>query len=170
VNLQEAIAVALEFEKRVRDHYLRSAQAISDPKGRRVFATLAEEEQAHVDYLDRCLVNWKKIGRIPDMPLKSVLPTGVKWIEEEKKSRPARKDERRASEADLEALKAALRYERESDTFYHELVSELPGADHRLFDKFLSIEDGHLALVQAQLDALQGRGFWFDISAFLQDG
>lgn len=170
MNLQEAIVVALEFEKKVRDHYLRSASDIADPRGQRVFATLAKEEQAHVDYLDRCLAHWKKTGKVPDVPLKSVLPAGVKWVQEEKKSRPARKDERKASEADVEALKTAVRYERESDTFYHELVSELPKADQRLFEKFLRIEDGHLALVRAQLDAVQSRGFWFDISAFIQDG
>lgn len=170
MNVQEAIAVALEFEKKVRDHYLRGAEDIADPKGRRVFATLAREEQAHVDYLDRCLAQWKKSGKIPDVPIESVLPSGVKWVEEERKSRPARRGVRAASEADLEALKTALRYEKEADAFYHELVSELPKPEQRLFDKFLRIEDGHLALVQAQLGALQDRGFWFDISAFLQDG
>ncbi len=28
------------------------------------------------------------------------------------------------------------------------------------------IEDGHLAIVQAQLDSVQGMGFWFDIAEF----
>ncbi|HEY6006213.1 MAG TPA: ferritin family protein [Anaeromyxobacter sp.] len=173
MNLQEAIVVALDFEKKVRDHYLRGAEDIADPKGRRVFATLAKEEQRHVDYLDRCLAEWRKNGKVPDLPLKSVLPDGVKWIEEEKKklaALAARKGERAATETELTALKTAVRYERESDTFYRELVSELPRGDQRLFDKFLRIEDGHLALVQAQLDAVQGRGFWFDISEFIQDG
>jgi hypothetical protein len=31
---------------------------------------------------------------------------------------------------------------------------------------FLEIEDGHLAIVQAQLDSVQGMGFWFDIAEF----
>jgi rubrerythrin len=170
VNLQEAIGVALEYEKKVRDHYLRGASDIADPKGRRVFATLAKEEQRHVDYLDRCLAQWKRTGKVPDLPLTSVLPAGVKWIEDERKKIPARKGERVATKTELDALKTALRYERESDAFYHELVSELPQGDRPLFDKFLRIEDGHLALVEAQLEAVQERGFWFDISGFIQDG
>jgi rubrerythrin len=170
VNLQEAIAVALEFEKKVRDHYLRGAREIADAKGRRVFAALGKEEQAHVDYLERCLAQWKKTGKVPNVPLGSVLPVGVKWIEEEKERLSARKDKRVATKTELDALKVALQYEKEGDAFYRKLVSELPKKDQPLFDKFLRIEDGHLALVQAQLDAVQGRGFWFDIAEFIQDG
>lgn len=170
MNLQQAIEAALEFEKKVRDHYLRGADDIVDPHGRRVFATLAGEEQRHVDYLERCLARWKQAGRVPDVPLKSVLPDGVKWIEEAKKTLSVRKDERVATETELDALRTALQYEKETDGFYHELVSELSKEDRTLFDKFLRTEDGHLALVGAQLDAVQGRGFWFDISEFIQEG
>ncbi len=170
VNLQEAIAIALEFEKKVRDHYLRGAKDIAEPQGRRVFAALSREEQGHVDYLERCLAEWKKTGKVPNVPLKSILPEGVKWIEEEKKKLSARKDKRVATKTELDALKTALQYEKEADVFYHTLVSELPKQDQPLFDKFLGIEDSHLALVQAQFDAVQGRGFWFDIAAFIQDG
>ena len=170
MNLQQAILVAIEFEKKVRDHYLRGAEYIADPRGRRVFATLASEERRHVDYLERCLAQWKQAGRVPDVPLKSVLPDGVKWIEEAKKALEVRKDERVATETELVALRTALQYEKETDGFYHGLVSELSKEDRTLFDKFLRTEDGHLALVQAQFDAVQGRGLWFDISEFIQDG
>jgi len=170
VNLQEAIVAALEFEKKVRDHYLRGAKDIPEPQGRRVFATLGREEQGHVAYLERCLAEWKETGKVPNVPLKSILPEGVKWIEEEKKKLSARRDTRVATKTELDALRAALQYEREADAFYHKLVSELAKQDQPLFEKFLGIEDGHLALVQAQFDAVQGRGFWFDIAAFIQDG
>lgn len=170
MNLQEAIAAALEFEKKVRDHYLRGADEIADPVGRRVFATLGKEEQGHVEYLEHCLARWKATGKVPDVPLKSVLPEGVKWIAEEQKKLSRRDGERVATSTELDALRTALRDEKEADAFYHELVSQLPHEDRPLFEKFLRIEDGHLALVQAQFDAVHGRGFWFDISAFIQDG
>jgi rubrerythrin len=170
VNLQEAIVVALEFEKKVRDHYLRGAAEIADPKGRRVFATLGKEEQGHVDYLDRCLAQWKKTGKVPDVPLGTILPEGVRWIEQAKANLAVRKDGRVATKAELAALETALQHEKESDAFYRKLVSDLPEKDQPLFDKFLRIEEGHLALVKAQLEAVQGRGFWFDVSEFIQDG
>jgi len=170
VNLQEAIAVALEFEKEVRDHYLRGAEAIASPRGRRVFATLGKEEQRHVDYLEHCLALWKRTGKVPDVPLTSVLPKDAGWIAAEQKKLSEREGQGAAAKSDLDALETALRYERETDAFYRRLVSDLPKGDRPLFDKFLGVEEGHLALVEAQLDALRGKGFWFDVSAFIQDG
>jgi rubrerythrin len=169
VNLHEAIAVAIEFEKKVRDHYLRGASEIPDARGQRVFATLGREEQGHVDYLERCLAEWKKSGKVPDVPLKSLLPDGVRWIEEGRKV-PAPKERRVAGKTELAALRVAVEYEKEADAFYHDLVARLAKHEQRLFDKFLGVEDRHLALVQAQLENVQDRGFWFDISAFIGDG
>jgi rubrerythrin len=166
MNLQEAIVIALDFEKKVRDHYLRGAKDIAEPMGKRVFAVLGKEEQGHVDYLEHCLAQWKKNGKVANAPLKSVLPPGVKWIAEEKKKLAARKEKRVATKTEVEALRIALQYEKEAAAFYHKLVAELPKADQPLFEKFLGIEDGHLTLVQAQLDAVQGIGFWFDVAEF----
>ncbi len=165
MNLKEAIVVAIDFEKKVRDHYVRGAKEIPEPQGRKVFATLGREEQGHVDYLEHCLAEWKKTGKLPNVPLKSVLPKGVKWIEAEKKKLSG-KGKREASKTELDALKVALQHEKDADAFYHKLVAELPAQDRPLFDKFLGIEDGHLALVQAQLDSVQGMGFWFDVAEF----
>jgi hypothetical protein len=32
-----------------------------------------------------------------------------------------------------------------------------------LFEHFVEIEDGHLAIVQAEIDSLTGTGAWFDV-------
>lgn len=169
MNLQEAIAAALAFERKVRDHYLRGAAELPDPRGRRVFATLGKEEQGHVAYLEHCLAEWTRSGKVPDVPLKSVLPEGVRWIEEGRKV-PAPKERRVAGKTEVDALRVALQYEKEADAFYHDLVSRLAKQEQRLFDKFLGVEDRHLALVEAQLETVQDRGFWFDISSFIGDG
>ncbi len=165
MNLKEAIVVAIDFEKKVRDHYLRGAKDIPEPMGRKVFATLGKEEQGHVAYLEHCLAEWKKSGKVPNVPLKSILPKGAKWIEGERK-KLAGKGKRAASKTELDALKVALQHEKDADAFYHKLVKELPEQDRSLFDKFLGIEDGHLQIVQAQLDSVQGMGFWFDVAEF----
>ncbi len=162
MNLQEAIGVALDFERKVRDHYHRSAKTIDDPQGRKVFQTLAAEEQGHVDYLEYCLAEWKRTSRVPARALKTVLPRGVKWIEAERKKLQGRPDTRVASASEVDALKVALQYEKDADGFYHRLVTQLPREEQVLFEKFLGIEDGHLALVQAELDSVLGTGFWFD--------
>ncbi len=166
MNLTEAIGVALDFERKVRDHYYRYAKIIEDPQGRKVFETLGTEEQGHVDYLERCLADWKKSGKVPDVPLKSILPKGVKWIQAERKKIEARPGKRVASVNELDALKTALKYEQDAGAFYHKLVKQLPEDQQPLFSKFLGIEDGHLSIVQAQLDSVTGSGFWFDVMEF----
>jgi rubrerythrin len=166
MNLQEAIGVALDFERKVRDHYHRGAKAIEDAEGRRLFQALAVEEQGHVEYLEYCLAEWKKTGVIPRRALKTTLPRGVKWIEDERKKLLGRPDRRVASATEVEALKLALQHEKDADAFYHRLVTQLPREEQALFEPFLGIEDGHVALVQAELDSVLGTGFWFDVMEF----
>lgn len=165
MKLQDAIAVAIDFEKKVRDHYLKGAKEIPDAQGRKVFATLGKEEQGHVEYLEHCLAQWKKTGQVPNVPLKSILPRGSKWIAAERKKLDGQA-KRAPSKTELDALKVALQHEKDADSFYHRLVGELPKEEQGLFSKFLEIEDGHLAIVQAQLDSVQGMGFWFDVAEF----
>ena len=166
MNLAEAIAMALDFERKVRDHYQRNGKAMSDPVGRNAFAVLAKEEQGHVDYLEHCLSEWKKTGKVPAVSMKSVLPQGVKWIEVARKRFSGRAETRIATASEIDALKVALQYEKDADAFYRRLVRDLPEGQQDLFAKFLSIEDGHLELVQAQLDSVVGTGFWFDVMEF----
>lgn len=166
MNLQEAIGIALDFERKVRDHYFRNAKVIQDAQGRRVFEALGTEEQGHVDYLEHCLAEWKRTGEVPDVPLKTVLPKGFQWIDAARKKADARPKKRVAAVNEVDALKTALQYEKDADDFYHRLIKQLPEDQQALFTKFLGIEDGHLALVQAQLDSVLGTGFWFDVMEF----
>lgn len=166
MKLTEAIAMALDFERKVRDHYERTGKAMSDPVARNVFAALANEEQGHVEYLEHCLAEWKRTGKIPSVSMRSVLPKGVKWIEAARAKLSARAARRCASDSEIDALKVALQHEKDGDGFYRRLVRELPEEEQGLFAKFLTIEDGHLALVQAQLDSVLGTGFWFDVMEF----
>jgi rubrerythrin len=166
MNLKEAITIALDFERKVRDHYFRFAKAIEDPQGRKVFEKLGAEEQGHVDYLEYCYSEWQKSGKVPSIQLKTVLPKGKKWIKEAQNKLQARPGKRTAAATEIEALKQALEFEKQADGFYRKFIAELPEGDRAMFTKFIEIEDGHLELVQAQLDNLQGNGFWFDTMEF----
>lgn len=166
MTLQEAITTALAYEVKVRDHYLSGSRSLSDPKGKALFELLSREEQGHVDYLEHCLAEWKASGKVAGGPVKTLLPKGVAWIDEAKKRLQKRPDKRVASGTELEAVKLALQYELEASGFYRTLVGTLHDHERDLFAAFLAIEDGHVALVQAQLDSVQGLGFWFDTMEF----
>ena len=97
MTLKEALTLALDFERKVRDHYFRFAKAIQDPAGRRVMEMLGAEEQGHVDYLEFCQKEWLKSGKVPNIPLKSVLPKGKKWIGDAQRKLQARPGKRTAA-------------------------------------------------------------------------
>jgi rubrerythrin len=56
--------------------------------------------------------------------------------------------------------------EQETSAFYRQMVSELAEERRRLFARFLEIEEGHVAIVEAELDAVSGSGFWFGMKEF----
>ena len=166
MNLEEAIKVALDYEHKVRDHYAEGAKKIADPHGKRVFETLAKEEQGHVDFLESCLAQWTKEGKVDLGEVGMVIDPGVEWVEKARKELASRNEKRVADKNEIELLKIAVELEEKTSAFYESLVSELPEEDRKLFDKFLEIEKGHVSIVQAELDSVQGLGFWFDIREF----
>ena len=50
------------------------------------------------------------------------------------------------------------------------MVSKLDGDGKTLFERFVEIEEGHQAIVQAEIDCVSGLGFWFDTLEFRLEG
>ena len=166
MELQEALSGAIEYEHRIRDHYAACAKRVTDSKGQRVFAIMAREEQGHVTYLESRLAEWKARGTVEDAELPTLLPPAA-WVQEEARKLAKRMDgAEEVAQAEIDALKEALELERRTSAFYAELVGQLEARHKGLFERFLEIENGHLAIVQAEIDALAGHGHWFDFMEF----
>jgi rubrerythrin len=139
------------------------AQAV-DEVGRKVFKVLADEEQGHVAYLEAKLAALRKDGAIEPGGLRTAIPpkdaiaAGVRALE--------RKLDAGARNPEVELLRRALAVEQETSAFYRKLVGELPAEGQAFFRGFVAIEEGHVAIVQAEIDALTGTGFWFDFQEF----
>lgn len=172
MNLHEALSTAIDYEIKVRDHYAAGAKEIESDEGRKVFEMLAREEQGHVDHLVRALEALKREGRVPRVSLKTVLPQGVEWIEEARRRVQARPEKLAARASEIELVRTALEFERQTGDFYRKLVEQLPEeADRAVFEPFLETEVGHELLVRSQLDSLTGVGFWLDVMEFrLENG
>lgn len=164
MDLKEALSGAIEYEHKIRDYYAGCAKKVKDGKGQRVFAILAREEQGHVEYLESRLAEWKATGAVKAAELPTILPSAA-WVQEEAKKLPKRAAGE-APSAEIDFLKEALELERQTSGFYAELVAKLEPKHRGLFERFLEIENGHLAIVQAEIDALAGHGHWFDIMEF----
>jgi rubrerythrin len=165
MNVEEAIITALEYEKKVRDHYAKAAQESTEPKGRNFFAALAREEQGHVEYLTARLAMWRDEQKLDASPLGTTLPDpgwvaqGAKVLEDSKESRDYSDDYRR--------LFTALKLEDEVSEFYKHLVETLEEPQAKaMFSRFLEIEDGHTAIVQTEVDVLTRTGFFYDFQEF----
>ena len=164
MQIEEAIITAIEYEVRIREHYVESQAVATDPVARRVFGLMAGEENDHVKYLEKKLKEWKEGNKLSAEDLKTTLPS-LDWIDNEiVKLAGAGMEE--AAVDELQALETAYKIEIETSRFYVDLVEKLPGEAKSFFSRFVEVESGHLALVGAEISALKGHGFWFDIPEF----
>jgi rubrerythrin len=76
------------------------------------------------------------------------------------------KDASPKPESEISLLRRALDLEVETSSFYRKLANELPAEDRVLFEHFVKIEEGHIAIVQAEIDYINKMGFWFDVPEF----
>ncbi len=163
MTFEEAIKTAIEYEIKVRDAYLDSLDKIKDETGQRVFRVLGEEEQGHIDYLECKLAEWEKTGTISASDLKTVVPS-QEIIEKGVKQLDSHLSENKY-ETELEMLKKALAMEQETSGIYRKMVNEVE-SNGEFFKPFLEIEDGHTAVVQAEIDYLTRTGTFFDFREF----
>ena len=67
MTIEEAIKTAIEYEIRIRDVYLEAVAAVDNDSGKRIFETLGQDEQRHIDYLEHKLAQFQQTGAIrPD--------------------------------------------------------------------------------------------------------
>jgi rubrerythrin len=164
VTVEQAIKTAIEYENKVRDHYVTAVARAEHPAGRSLFQLMAEEEQHHVDYLEYKLKEWHEKGKVTAEGLRTSLPSPQTI--EEGVARLEGMGTEPVSGAEIDFLRKAYAWETETSGFYRKVVSELPAEARPLFARFLEIEEGHLAIVQAQIDHVSGTGYWFDVREF----
>lgn len=164
MDLGEAINTAIEYELKVRDVYVEARKAAVNDVGKRVFGVLAKEEQGHVDYLQGKIEELHTTGRANPEKLTTLIPSG-----EAIAAGVANLENRLAADdqgQELKMLKQALQVEVETSNFYKRMVRELDAEGQEFFSHFLEIEEGHVMLVQSEIDCITGTGFWFDMQEF----
>jgi rubrerythrin len=167
MNLEQAITTAIEYETKVYKTYLEAMDQAVDEVGKRVFKTLCEEEKGHLKYLSERLSEWKENGAITVAELDTAIPSrqaiaeGVERLKEKVEGAPSAKHD-----LELQLLQRALQVEVETSEFYKSMVLELDAEGQEMFRRFVEIEEGHQAIVQAEIDCVNGLGFWFDTPEF----
>jgi len=166
MKLDQAIRTALEYETGVHRTYMEAMEKTSDGSAKRIFEVLGEEERQHIAYLRSRLDEWQKTGKILVKKLGTSIPER-KTIEKSLEDlRQTIQPKRTRQLLELELLKQALDAEIKTSDFYKEMVRTLDAEGQEMFRRFVEIEEGHEAIVQAEIDSLSNLGFWFDIPEF----
>jgi rubrerythrin len=167
MNLEQAITTALEYEGRVHRTYSEAVENAEHEVAKKVFSTLCDEEMEHIKYLRERLEEWRSTGTITIAKLDTVLvPKGAIEAGAARLRQSLEGSKREVRGTEFESLKKALDVERETSAFYKKMVATLDDDGKRLFERFVEIEEGHVAIVQAEMDLVSGTGFWFDTAEF----
>lgn len=168
MTIEQAIRTGLDYEMQVRKVYSEAAKKFADRTARKIFSVLADEEDRHVAYLESRLTEWQRQGAVTAEQLETAIPSRAAI--ESSVRRLQRRMAQQDYSAELEMLKKALALEGEATAFFKRMVAELRPDEARLFARFVEIEEGHEAIVQAEIDALTGLGYWFDYQEFKLEG
>ncbi|MFC2000097.1 ferritin family protein [Chloroflexota bacterium] len=157
------LTLAIEREKEANRFYLQSAKMTSDPDGKKMFSWLAEEEVKHWNHLDQQLKSLRREAGWVPFPDAS---TAIVRSEFPKASEISEPYEPEAGE--LEALRQAISSEKKSVGFYkqNERIMADPG-DKQIFASLVKQEQGHLELLQAQMERLKRKQRYFSIHKLL---
>jgi rubrerythrin len=166
MKLDHAIKVALEYESGVHQIYLEAMNKTGNEAAKRIFRVLCEEEKGHLAYLQSRLDEWQKTGKIKvkklgtSIPKREAINKGLQDLRKTVKPKPTKQI------LELDLLKKALDAEIKTSNFYKEMVRTLDGEGQELFKQFVEIEEGHEAIVQAEINSVGNWGFWFDTPEF----
>jgi len=169
MTVDEAIKTAIEYEIKVRDVYAESYKKAQNEDGKRVMKMMTKEEQQHVDYLKSKLKEWEETGNVTPTELKTIVPSATRIgesVNQLKTHVTAESKRVKNQESEKRMLERALDMEKETSAFYERMVKEMKDDAQKLFARFLEIEQGHLLLVEAELDSVDGMGFWFGVQEF----
>ena len=164
MTLAEAIKTAIEYEIKIRDVYREAQAAVDDEAGKRIFETLGDDEQHHIDYLRHILEQLKGTGQIDSVKLESTIPSRETINRQAAKVESMVAKEFRGIRKQM--LSRALKAEIETSDFYRRMVDELAADGKALFARFLEIENNHVNAVQFELDYMSKTSYWVDFKEF----
>jgi len=162
----EAMKTAIEMEKSGHRFFTEAAGKVRNEAGRKVFTRLAAEEINHMHVFSKIF---------------AALSQGADWQKAVAEVRPTKHvpyfdDARQQFKAgdlsvELEFLRKALDLERNAIAFFDKAAREAESAEAReVFQRIMEEEQGHYDLIQAEIDSVNGSGYWFDIQEFNMDG
>lgn len=156
------LKTGIQLEKKGLREYLKFAKITKDRSGKNMFITLAHDEADHAEILEQQLDSYLRGGQGVEITINdSVVEKVISGISELVK----KKGERGVDQ--ISALKIALDLEDRAVNFYTEGLTKTENtALKNIFQKLVEMEEAHYKILKAELDAIEGNGFWFDVPEF----
>jgi rubrerythrin len=155
-----SLDVAIQTEKDGRDFYKRAAERSSDPGGKLLFVSLADDELEHLRLLEsqrEALVTkgqWLS-SPMPDQRAPSVKVQGAPLF-----SREAVTSNVNAYTSELSALRLAFLMEKDAVVFYTRAAAETVNSDGKaMYERLVEMEKEHQRILEEEYNAL-AKEFW----------
>jgi rubrerythrin len=159
----EALALAIETEKKGHKFYQQAEERVHSPLAKSVFAALAEEEFEHIKIIERSHSTLEEKGEWVSLEeVRKSAPTSVK-VKTVFETAAEEMEERVKLEAtDTEAYKAAMELENEAVSLYSRLHGEVTEQKARqLYEFMVQLETEHWNLLADTLLYLDNPRGWF---------
>jgi rubrerythrin len=158
----KALEVAINNEAREREFYLKHMERTSNPHGKAMFASIADDELEH---LRRLQVLHKKLqteGKWPETLPLEVKGTEVKSIM--KKLVDSVDTSSKVDSDDVEAVKVAIEFEAKGEAFYSDLRDRVENpAEKRFYDLLATMEREHRLSLEDTLEYFRDPEAWFRV-------
>jgi len=156
----EPYRIALEMEREGKELFLEAARTTRSDLARQTFEFLAKEEDRHVAQIEKFYRAMEKSdGR--DVPHMNDSNADER-LEEFNKRLEAMREDFVATESDIEAYQAALKFETGAEEFYQEMLerSDNPGIK-RFYRWLIDEESMHSRLINSCLKFVEDPAEWF---------
>jgi len=167
-RLLKVLRDAMELERRGHAFYLQAAEATKASHGKSMFLTLARDELDHLKYLDNAFRSVLRDGTLPHLPEPS--DTAPAAPPKRPDVFPSPKDaakEIKATAGETDALKRGIEAEEDSIALYSQaLALAETDEEKRLFGSLVTVEQGHLTILQGEYDYVNRTGFWMGHQEF----
>lgn len=155
----KAVEIALENELNEKDFYLEQGHRVTNPVGKKMFETIAAEEEKHHQQLLEIHKTLEKTGQWPESISPVVNETDIKSGLKNLISSFENSAESTADDKD--AIKIAIEFERKAYEFYQDLIKKTDSPDEtRFFAYMAAIEHKHVVSLEDTLLYLEDPASW----------
>lgn len=155
----KAVEIALENELGEKDFYLEQSHRVTNPVGKKMFETIAKEEEEHHLQLLNIHKSLESTGKWPESISPVIKETNVKEALKEMIS--SVEASTTSTTDDKEAIKIAIDFERKAYLFYRDLIKKTENEDEKKFFEYMAaIENKHVLSLEDTLLYLEDPSGW----------